>query len=325
MIEGLISIIVPTYNVEKYLSKCIESLIYQTYKNIEIIIIDDGSNDQSGKISDEYARIDHRIKVIHQPNRGVSVARQRGLDEAKGDYIIHVDPDDWVEKDALQTMHDHIKNNDADILFCDFYEDIKNKSKYIKQQPKNYQPETLIKQILHYDGFYPLMWNSLIRHQFILEHDIKFFPSDICIGEDTLFICKLLKKSPKVSFCHQAFYHYNKNNSSSITRHIRLSHLLSRYTMINALDEVLGFDYKQDLIPIKKNFLFCAFCNKHFDLLERYPDIHNSIIEEGRIYSIFKPISSCLSLSLRINPLLALYIYKSNICIISIYEKLKQL
>ncbi|MCI7728300.1 MAG: glycosyltransferase, partial [Bacteroidales bacterium] len=96
-----VSIIVPVYNVELYLSKCIDSILAQSFTDWECILVDDGSKDSSGKICDEYALKDTRIKVIHQTNKGVSVARQVGIDNASGEYSIHIDPDDWVEPNML--------------------------------------------------------------------------------------------------------------------------------------------------------------------------------------------------------------------------------
>lgn len=100
------SIIVPVYKVEKYLERCVESIINQTFEDFELILIDDGSPDRCGAICDEYAAEDERIKVIHQKNQGVSVARNAGLDVATGDYICFVDSDDWIELDCLKTVYD---------------------------------------------------------------------------------------------------------------------------------------------------------------------------------------------------------------------------
>lgn len=325
MKEKLVSIIISVYNTEKYLSKCIESVIGQTYQNIEIILVDDGSVDQSGKICDDYSNKDHRIITIHQPNGGVSVAKQKGLDYANGEYVTYVDSDDWVEKNAIEVMYERIKKENADILFCDMYEDIKKQSYYRKQSPKNNNSFSLIRQTLHhYEGFFPLLCNSLIRHQFILDHHISFTPSDIQIGEDTLFICKLFNQSPKVSFCPQAFYHYNKDNTSSITNRIRRNHLLSRALMIDTLEEELGPDYRQDMYVIKKLFLYLAFRNKYFDLLKSYPEIHSKIISERKKYNPFTPISSGLSLALRINPKWAYYCFKANTHFIKLYNAVKR-
>ena len=106
--EDLISVIVPVYNVEKYLNKCIDSIINQTYKNLEIILVDDGSQDSSGKICDEYTKKDNRIKVIHKENGGVSSARNIGLNNATGEWIAFIDADDWVDEEYLQTLFNRI-------------------------------------------------------------------------------------------------------------------------------------------------------------------------------------------------------------------------
>ena len=102
--ESVVSIIVPVYKVEKYVRQCVDSLLAQTYRNIEVILVDDGSPDNCGAICDEYAAKDCRVKVIHQQNGGVSVARQTGIDHATGEYSIHADPDDWVELTRLRNL-----------------------------------------------------------------------------------------------------------------------------------------------------------------------------------------------------------------------------
>ena len=133
----MISIIVPVYKAEPFLRKCLDSLINQTYKDIEIILIDDGSPDKSGEICNHYVKIDKRIKVIHQENGGVSVARQTGLDAAKGEYIIHADPDDWVEPTMCEELLKIASNEDADMVICDFWTEESPNSKYNNEQPSD--------------------------------------------------------------------------------------------------------------------------------------------------------------------------------------------
>ena len=120
--EKLVSIIVPVYNVEKYLSKCIDSILAQTYKNLEIILVDDGSKDNSGTICDEYSKKDKRIKIIHKPNGGISDVRNHGLKIATGDYIGFVDSDDYIAEDMFETLVSLLEKNDADISIVSFYE-----------------------------------------------------------------------------------------------------------------------------------------------------------------------------------------------------------
>lgn len=128
MNEVEISIIVPVYKVKyEYLKECIESLLNQTFNRIEIILINDGSPDDCGKICDEYAKIDKRIKVIQQKNQGVSVARNVGMDIVKGKWICFVDSDDWVEKDMVEKLYSKAIENNSDIIMCAAYTHFSNK------------------------------------------------------------------------------------------------------------------------------------------------------------------------------------------------------
>ena len=120
MTNPKISVIVPVYKAEHYLARCVDTLLAQTFDDFEVILVDDGSPDNSGAICDEYALKDKRVRVIHQPNAGVSMARQKGLDNARGEYVIHADPDDWVEPDMLKELYAKAKEEDADMVICDF-------------------------------------------------------------------------------------------------------------------------------------------------------------------------------------------------------------
>ena len=141
MENQLISIIVPIYNVEKYLKQCIESIISQTYRNIEIILVDDGSPDNCGKICDEYSQKDKRIIVLHKENGGLSDARNKGIDIAKGDYLTFVDSDDFVNIDYIEKLYNSIKFNNTKLAQCgiskvDENNEIIEKLNYEKNQIK---------------------------------------------------------------------------------------------------------------------------------------------------------------------------------------------
>jgi len=129
--EPLISVIVPIYNVEEYLPKCINSIISQQYKNLEIILVNDGATDLSGKIADNYAKKDNRIIVIHQKNQGLSAARNSGIDVATGEFIGFVDSDDWIEKSMYSSLYADLAANDADISICGYVSVDKNE-KYLR-------------------------------------------------------------------------------------------------------------------------------------------------------------------------------------------------
>ena len=140
-----VSIIVPVYKAEKYLHRCVDSILAQTFTDFELLLIDDGSPDNSGTICDRYAAADPRVHVFHKPNGGVSSARQCGLDNAQGEYTIHADPDDWVEPDMLQELYTEAQRTNADMVICDFLQECANgKTQYIKQQPKALNSETVL-------------------------------------------------------------------------------------------------------------------------------------------------------------------------------------
>lgn len=120
-----ISIISPVYNAERYIVKCLDSILVQTFQDWELILVDDGSSDKSGVICDEYAARDSRVIVIHKENGGVGAARQTGLDAVTGEYVIHADPDDWVEPTMLQELYAKAVAEAADVVICDYYVDTK--------------------------------------------------------------------------------------------------------------------------------------------------------------------------------------------------------
>lgn len=144
----LISVIIPVYNAEKTIRRTLNSIKEQTFYDFEVIMIDDGSTDTSGDICDEYTRCDKRFKVKHKQNQGVSAARQDGIDMSKGEYTIHIDPDDWVEQSMLKELYLKAVESNADMVICDFYENIGNLQIYHKQQPSSLDSNTVLKELL---------------------------------------------------------------------------------------------------------------------------------------------------------------------------------
>ena len=159
----LISVIVPIYNSEHTLRKCVDSLLAQTFNAFEVLLINDGSTDDSGKICDEYQLIDNRIRVFHQLNGGVSSARQVGIDNAHGKYSIHADPDDWVEPNMLADLYQKAIAESADMVICDFYINDYRKEEYCKQEPSVMDNEVILKEMFtHLHGS---TCNKLIKNE----------------------------------------------------------------------------------------------------------------------------------------------------------------
>lgn len=209
--DKLISIIVPVYNVEKYLRRCIDSILNQTYHNLDVILIDDGSTDESGKICDEYACKDNRIRVIHKPNGGLSSARNIGIDNAKGDYIGFVDSDDWVEPEMFYILKKNLEEYDADVS------DINAKVvkdefpfKNSKEKITCYEGTDILRDYFISDRY--ACWRKLYTKSAI--SDVRF--PDGKINEDIIANYLFLKNAKKIVKSSLVMYHYY-NNPLSIT------------------------------------------------------------------------------------------------------------
>lgn len=209
-----ISVIVPVFNSENFLSACIDSIIQQTYKNLEIILIDDGSIDKSPQICDEYAKKDSRIVVIHQENAGVSSARNKGLDIATGDLITFVDSDDTIDKDMYEFLIDLMFSNEADVSHCGYKRvcngSVKpiNDTKAILVQNKMEALSCLVSGRI----FTGALWNKLIKKNVI--EKIRFI-ENIKINEDILFCFETFMGSSKIVFADYPKYNYLEHESST--------------------------------------------------------------------------------------------------------------
>lgn len=204
----LITVIIPVYNVEKYLTACIESVVNQTYQDLQIILIDDGSMDASPQICDKYAEEDHRIVVIHKVNEGVSKARNVGLDLAEGKYVMFVDSDDWIEPHCIQSMIDLMKTYLVQIVSAQFYiNDDKG-----NQIPSRNVVEKVIsgEEALNcYSPYYfTSCWGKLYSVQVI--KNIRF-RTEYYYSEDTLFYTEALFVTNSVFFTNKKLYHYRSN------------------------------------------------------------------------------------------------------------------
>lgn len=216
----LITVIVPVYNVEIYLDKCIESIVNQTYKNLEIILVDDGSSDSSPQICDKWADKDSRITVIHKENGGVSSARNAALNIAKGDYISFVDSDDYIESNMYETLLSLALKNDADISRCSYryeYNDNSSLNETTVDYSKVSECVINVKEYMsnwYQAGLsYSACWNKLYKKELI--SDVKFNP-EYKIGEDHLFTYQAVKKSKTISELPMPFYVYCIHNESAM-------------------------------------------------------------------------------------------------------------
>lgn len=206
----MISIIVPVYNAQKYIKRCVESIVNQSYQKWELILIDDGSKDDSSLICDELKQTDSRILVVHTVNQGASAARNRGLDEAAGDYITFVDADDWVKPNHLEVLVNQI-DSDVDLCINSFIADL-----YYGSRPYQYKEVKTHENIESINAFFTILlqhsqflWNKLFKSNIIKDNHIRF-NTNISLGEDNIFILEYLNYIRGLSASSVCTYHYDQ-------------------------------------------------------------------------------------------------------------------
>ncbi len=275
----LISIIVPVYNVEAYLKRCIESIINQTYKDIEIILVDDGSTDNSSKICDEYKNKDKRIKVIHKVNGGLSSARNRGLDIAKGKYIGFVDSDDYISPKMYEILYKELINNKADMAMCDSIY-IKNDNKIINDYNITiFTKKDAIKRLLTTDNkVNPSAWNKLYKKELFknIRYPIGF------VYEDIITTYLIINKCKKIVYLNCKLYKYNVRNNS-IINYKNKNTIYNKLEIVEKRAKLIKKEYPDYLNLVINNYI------RHlvFTILDIYSlnnkDFKNDIFLKKRI------------------------------------------
>ncbi len=262
-----VSIVVPIYNVEKYLRRCFDSLINQTFTNIEIIALNNGSTDNSLNILKEYANRDKRIKIIDNNNLGVSEARNIGIKEAKGNYIVFVDSDDWIDKDMVEVLHNSIDSNFCDLVMCTYIREFEDHSKekvfnlpevnlYVDNEVKEQLLRKLVgpvgKELANPEYLDALgtVWAKMYKTSMLKDKDLKFVDlKEIGSGEDTLFNIFVFNEVNKVILLNKPMYHYWRGNSNSITSRYIPNFVEKRRNYFNYMkdfikDNNLGNEYE---------------------------------------------------------------------------------
>ena len=279
MENSLISIIVPIYNVEKYIHQCIDSLINQTYKNIEIILVDDGSPDNCGEICDEYARKDKRIKVIHQNNMGLSGARNTGLDNSKGDYLIFVDSDDYIACDFIEKLYNISIKYGVDIVECDFEKfqtDIEVKK--IEEKIKIFSVNEMLEKIEGEESVKSVVvWNKLYKRNI---YESLRFPLGK-INEDEFTTYKAFYNcETDIARTNLKLYYYRFHSAS----------IMGKKFNLKRLDALEGIEERKKFYEDKKNekmFLKTAIRydeTARFFYIEMYECVENSDEYLEKIY-----------------------------------------
>lgn len=313
-----VSIIVPVYNVERYLKRCVDSIINQTYKKIEVILIDDGSKDKSGIICDQMAKIDKRVKVIHTKNQGVSQARNEGLKIATGDYIYLADADDWLEPLMLEKMIKCQNDLKVDLVICGYYVEEKNKSiSYCMEKNQMLDNVTLMEKVYVPAEINGVVWNKLFSRRLLYNEDgtLKIlFCSSYSMWEDVLWVTEVCIHVKKAYYMAEPQYHYIKRDSSASTKGFRpykvsmiaagmkIRDILNKNEadreIIKKLDNYMHLHFRGTIYEIYKfspqykeyitYFRSACFQIMKFGLLNRNSRIHNILMRiHPRLDSIF--------------------------------------
>lgn len=215
----MITVIVPVYKAEKYLHRCVDSILAQTFTDFEVLLIDDGSPDRSGEICEEYAQKDARVRVFHKDNAGVSSARNLGLDNAKGEWVTFVDSDDWVHEDFIKKRFELALVDDADIAYCDIEYVYSTQNVYAKMAEQvEGKASTVNSWILSRTTYSPII---LARKNLFDKYDLRYIEG-LRFGEDFNLIIKLVMYANKVSHIKEALYYYNKQNEGSAMTKLHL-------------------------------------------------------------------------------------------------------
>jgi len=302
-----VSIIIPAYNVEKYINTCIDSILAQTYADFEVVVVDDGSTDATGKILDDYARLDSRVTVIHKENAGVSAARNTGIKEAVGEFILFFDGDDFVEPYAIEELVYTINEKDVDTVIYGYhsYRDGKVTETCIPVFNEGlYENEAIIPMLLSRfvgisadginrwisgdkNGLYvenPALWRCMVRAD-LIQHNNLTFDTRLKIGEDTVFISDLLSCAKRCYVTHKCFYYlvyressaianYEKNAAAKLDGKLRLltsrSELTDRIILRSGVDITPYWQGTVVMSALELAFLFSKKSNSNATFRKRY-------------------------------------------------------
>lgn len=283
------SVIVPVYKAESLIRRCVDSLLSQTFKDFEVLLVDDGSPDKSGIICDEYAQKDPRVRVFHKKNGGVSSARQYGLDHALGEYVIHADPDDWVDAEMLAELYAKAKAEDADMVMCDFNVVRRKKVRYKVQCPPELTAECVLAQMLS-QKIHGASWNKLVRRSLFRQFNVAY-PEEIICWEDLYVNCELLRHNIRLAYIPKAYYHYDRqSNKSSITHKRNMPRLRSQFLFCNHFSQVLDERFMEALNESKritKELAFRMGAIRGKEFINLYRETNSYYHKRPLLYQVF--------------------------------------
>ena len=297
IVDPKVSIIVPVYAVEVYIGQCARSLFSQTWENCEFIFVDDGSPDGSvavleGVLSEEFPQLRSRVKILHEPNSGPQRARMAGLAEATGDYIIHVDSDDWVEPDYIKDLLEKAIEEDADVVYCDFYKEYPNRNKVYREGDVVPATGPVAAKCMHNSIIRGYMWNKLERRSL---YDLpSMFEPLHGYHEDLVLQTQTLCKAEKVVHLEKPLYHYRRRRKGALT-----AGSLVKTRKESSENMLLFYDsLPKDSVPFKACGIdillrggWYSACIFNFKLLRSHPEAVKDLLAADYVHNCRVPVS----------------------------------
>lgn len=300
--ENLVTIVIPVYNIKKYLAACVKSVTGQTFSNLEILLVDDGSTDGSSRLCDELGKEDDRIRVIHKENGGAASARNLGIDEANGKYIMFLDGDDWLDADTVETIVAHAETNDTDVIRFNYVREFSGKQLVKKNtflEEKVYQDEECLqvcRQILGLTGkelAHPENMNflascgfNMYRADLLKRSEVRFIPiQEIGSFVDGFFNFCIFMNVKRFEYIDKPFYHYRKTNEGAATAGYRKNYLprqmilfekIEKQIKENNLVELLSEAYNNRIVLSSMEIAFNAMRNRA-GFMEQYQEIKSML------------------------------------------------
>lgn len=329
--EKLISVVIPIYNVSQYLKQCVDSVLNQSYKNLEIILVDDGSTDDSGIISDRYALLDSRVVVIHKENGGLSDARNAGIAKAQGEYIGFVDSDDFIHPDMYRELALALEENNADIAMANwqnFFDGSEDEIKDCRTGNVLVLEGAGTLEFLMYgkDGYRISfsVWDRLYRREII---DGMLFPKGKCY-EDIVWSSKVFHKSKKSVYIDKNLYYYRRRADSIVG--LDVSHGISERIMTDEIPQIEGQiqflrDIGQDKMADEATYSLYEKLLKYYALCQRGKSGHqNELLRLIRKYKVWARgyFGNCGNAWRKLVLLVSLYVFKALIFLLYVKNRL---
>lgn len=285
-----VSVVVPVYGVENYIERCARSILAQNHTNFEVIFVNDCTKDRSEElllsVLEQFKSTSISVKLLrHEVNKGISAARETGLAEATGDYILYVDSDDFIAQDMLEVLLTRARVSNADIVFCDYYEVKNHMNTYISQAVEHLSSRSMLIAMLSQQRDWT-PWNKLFKRELIVSNNVHW-PIGINMAEDLLFVVKLFVMAGRVEHVNKALYYYNRDNVSSLVNTISVNACNQSLSAINQTIEFLEsngllIELKESLSNIKLMLRFNMLYTLDETLLNKllglYPDTNQFIL-----------------------------------------------